>query len=231
MSITGQLYELQETDLEIETDAQSLVRFNSQLGDNQVVVKAQREFALAEQKLAELKKQQHDKEWQVDDLTNKVKATEEQLYGGKVTNPKELTGLQQEVGMLKSQRSNLEDDVLALMEQIEQAEIEVAGKNNNLKKVADAWQVQQQQLAADMEQLKARLAVLQQNRQQLAAQIAAPALELYTNLKNHKGLAVARVERGICRGCQISLSAAELQRARTGDMVQCSSCGRILFQL
>ncbi|MEE8619379.1 MAG: C4-type zinc ribbon domain-containing protein [Dehalococcoidales bacterium] len=33
----------------------------------------------------------------------------------------------------------------------------------------------------------------------------------------------------MCRGCRISLSAAELQQARSGSLVQCSNCGRILF--
>ena len=39
----------------------------------------------------------------------------------------------------------------------------------------------------------------------------------------------ARVEQGICRGCRISLPTTDLQQARSGKLVQCSSCGRILF--
>jgi len=230
MSIAGQLYELQELDLQIETDEQSLARSNSQLGENSVVVKAQDELAAVQQHLEDLKKQQQNKEWEIDDLTNKIKAAEGQMYGGKVTNPKELSSLQQEVGILKPQRTKLEDEVLVLMEQIEQAETAVTGKNDKLKQVAAEWQDQQQKLAVDIEQLKVALAELKNDRQELTSEIAAEAVELYTNLKNRKGIAVARVERGICRGCQISLSAAELQRARTGDMVQCGSCGRILFQ-
>jgi len=37
------------------------------------------------------------------------------------------------------------------------------------------------------------------------------------------------VEQGICRACRISLSANILQKARSGQPVQCGSCGRILF--
>jgi predicted nucleic acid-binding Zn-ribbon protein len=230
MSITGQLYDLQELDLQIETDEQSLARLNSQLGENSVVVKAQNEFAAAQQHLEDLKKQQHTKEWEIDDLTNKIKSAEEQMYSGKVTNPKELTSLQQEVGILKPQCTKLEDDVLVLMEQIEQAETDITGKNGKLKEIEAEWQVQQQKVAADIELLKAALVKLKNERQELASEIEVGLVELYTNLKNRKGIAVARVERGICRGCQISLSAAEQQRARAGDMVQCGSCGRILFQ-
>jgi len=91
------------------------------------------------------------------------------------------------------------------------------------------WQSQQQQLSADMEQLKAVLSNLQHKRQTLSAEIDPGAVELYHELKEKKGTAVAKVEQGICRGCRISLSATELQRARSGSLTQCSSCGRILF--
>ncbi|MDI6814491.1 MAG: hypothetical protein QMC90_00160 [Dehalococcoidales bacterium] len=40
-----------------------------------------------------------------------------------------------------------------------------------------------------------------------------------------RGTAVAKVEQGLCRGCRISLSTAKLQQARSGSLVQCSSCG------
>jgi len=229
MSVTGQLYQLQEIDIQIETDEQTLDRFASQLGENQVVIRAQKELASAQQHLEELRKQQLSKEWEIDDLTNKTATAEEQMYSGRVTNPKELTSLQQEVGILKAQRGKLEDEVLEIMEQIELAEANLASKDGELKKVEAEWQDQQQQLAANIEQLKATLSELKHKRQQFLSQIDPQTIELYLELKKHKGIAVARVEQGICRGCQISLSASELQRARAGDMVQCSSCGRILF--
>ena len=55
------------------------------------------------------------------------------------------------------------------------------------------------------------------------------AIEVYQDLKKHKGTAVAKVEQGICHGCRISLPISELQQTRSGSLVRCSSCGRILF--
>jgi len=34
---------------------------------------------------------------------------------------------------------------------------------------------------------------------------------------------------GICQGCRITLPNTDLQRARGGGVVRCSSCGRIIF--
>ena len=80
-----------------------------------------------------------------------------------------------------------------------------------------------------MERLKAELTDLKQKRQLLSAEIDPQAMELYKGLKKQKGQVVARVEQGICCGCRISLPTTELQRARGDSLVQCSSCGRILF--
>jgi predicted nucleic acid-binding Zn-ribbon protein len=57
-------------------------------------------------------------------------------------------------------------------------------------------------------------------------------LSFYDALRaKHQGRAVAKVERGTCGGCRISLPMSLLQRARSGShvMVQCSSCERILY--
>jgi predicted nucleic acid-binding Zn-ribbon protein len=38
------------------------------------------------------------------------------------------------------------------------------------------------------------------------------------------------VERGLCRGCGVTLPSGDVQRARAGqELVRCNSCGRILY--
>ena len=229
MSVARQLYQLQEIDLQIETDEQTLGRFASQLGESQAVIRTRNELTLEQQHLEELEKQQHSTEWEIDDLTTRVVAEEEKLYSGRITNPKELTSLQHDADGLKTKRSKLEDKALEIMEQVELTETSIADKSSELKKIEADWREQQQQLSANIDELKATLSDLRHKRQQISAQIDPQAVEFYQELRKHKGIAIARVEQGICRGCQISLPITELQRARAGDIVQCSSCGRILF--
>ena len=58
----------------------------------------------------------------------------------------------------------------------------------------------------------------------------ASSLGLYENLRRVKqGRGVARIERGTCQGCRLSLPTHLVQRVRTGGLlVQCPSCERIL---
>ena len=229
MNVTKQLYQLQELDLEIESNEQALNQIARQLGESQAVVRAQTEFTQAQQHVEELKRQQHSAEWEINDLVDKLTAAEGKLYSGTVKNPKELSSLQHEVDGLKARRNQLEDETLETMDQVELATASITSLGSKLKKLEVEWHNQQQQLSTNMEQLKTKLSDLEHKRQQLSAKIDPSAVEFYHELKKQRGTAVAKIEQGICCGCRISLSTAELQQARSNSLVHCSSCGRILL--
>lgn len=229
MSVSKQLYQLQEVDLELEANEQALRQIASQQRESQAVVKARTKLTSANQRLEELKQQQQSLEWEIDDLANKLAPAQEKLYGGSVRNPKELANLQHEVEGFKSKREQLENKALEVMEQVELAVASVATISNESKNLTAEWQSQQQQLSNNAEELKAMQSDLKHKREALSANIDPETIEFYDKLKQQKGTTMARVEQGICRGCRISLSTAELQQARGGSLVQCSNCGRILF--
>jgi len=229
MAVTRQLFELQELDTEIENGEQDLALKTGQLGDRQVLVEAQDRLSSAEQHLNELKKQHRSAEQDLDSLLAKIAAAEGELYGGKVTNPKELSNLQYEVTTLKAKSDEIENTTLEIIERVEAAEEAVTTATDEYKHIEEEWQQFQQQLTMDIEKLTANLADLKQQRTQLSEQIEPFAVALYERIRQQKKQAVAKVEQGICRACRISLSASALQRARSGQPVQCGTCGRILY--
>ncbi len=229
MSVVKQLYQLQEVELEIESNEQALAQIASQLGESQAVVRARTKLKLEQQHLEELRRRQHAAEWEIEDLVSKLTTAEGKLYSGRIKNPKELTNLQHEVDGLRIRRDQLEDKALAIMDRVELPTTSVDTLSNELKTLEAEWHSQQQQLSTNMEQLKTTLSDLKHKRQLLSVKIDPQAIELYQELKKQRRQAVAKVEQGICRGCRISLPTTELQRARGDSLVQCSSCGRILF--
>jgi predicted nucleic acid-binding Zn-ribbon protein len=229
MVVVKQLNQLQELDLEIESGEQALKQRNLKLGDREELDQAQNKLDVQKQHLNDLKHQQRSTEDDIDDLTSKISAVEEQLYGGKITNPKELSSLQQEVNILKNKRDQKENEALEIMEQAEAAEAIAAAAKSSFARREKEWQQQQQQLAVEIEQLKDRLSDLTQKRAAMTEGIEPQILRTYERLRKQKGQAVARVEQGICRTCRISLSSSQLQHVRSGTMEQCSSCGRILY--
>jgi len=229
VNVARQLYQLCEIDLELERNEQALKEAASRRGENPAVVRARREVAREKSHLEELKALQHPAEWELDGLVAKLTDAEAKLFGGQIRSPRELTGLQQEVEALKKRRGELEDRALEIMSQVELAEASLAELESRLKALEAEWRDRQQRLAAEIERLEGVVSGLGGERGPLSAGISAPAVELYQRIKKQKGSAVARVEQGRCRGCGISLSTAELQRAKGGSLMQCGSCGRILF--
>jgi len=185
--------------------------------------------AKEQQHLEELRRQQHSAEWEIEDLGTKLAAAKETLYSGRIRSPKELASLQHEVEGLEVRRDQLEERALETMEQVELAMDNLTAISNELGASESEWRSQQQRLSAEIEQFKDLLSELESKRQQMLAGIDSQTIDFYNQLKKQKGWAVAKVEQGTCRGCRISLSTAELQRARGEQLVECNSCRRILF--
>lgn len=229
MAITKQLFELQELDIDIEHTQQTLDLKTGQLGKRDTLDAALAHLIAAQKILDDIKHQRRDLEYELDDIGGKISKAESELYGGKITNSKELSSLQHEINTLKNMNDQLETRDLEMMDKVEAAEKSVAAETADCQKLETEWQQLQQQLAADIDLLKKTLTDLTEKRSQLSAQIDSPAVSLYENIRRQKKQAVAKVEQGICRACRISISASVLQKARSGQPVQCGTCGRILF--
>ena len=229
MSVASQLFDLQEIDLALGSNEQAQVRTGDQLGESREVARVRVRLVDEEKRLEELGRQQHSLEWEMEDLSGKVAATDAKLFGGMIRNPKELTNLQREADDLKARRSQLEDRVLDTMGEVEAASASVAATTAELSRLESEWRTQQEQLSAELKQLKEAHADLTRKRESLAAQVESGAMDVYQRLRAQKGTAVARVEQGTCRGCQIALPTTELQQVRSGRLTRCSSCGRILY--
>ena len=98
MSMAKQLYQLQEFDLEIESNERAMEQIVRQLGENRAVTQAQSRLKSAQQHLEECQHQQHSADWEIDDVVNKLNAAEEKLYSGRIKDPKELTNLEPSAG-------------------------------------------------------------------------------------------------------------------------------------
>jgi predicted nucleic acid-binding Zn-ribbon protein len=229
MAVAKQLFELQETDLQIEARNKAVKQMTVELGENDVLRGARNASAEEQKKLEGLLAEQRSLDWEIDDISAKLNGLEKDLYSGRIKIHKELTNLQQEIANLKGRRVQLEDKVLVLMEQTESSRTSVSELTNRQKIVEGDWQSKQDELKHTIEADTLLLAGLVRKRQELDKVIDESVMQLYQTLRERRGTAVAKVEQGICRGCRVSLPAREVQNARSGHLVQCSNCGRILY--
>jgi len=229
MNVSRQLFNLQEVDQELASNEQAHARISAQLGESKDVLDTRAKLEVETKQLEEITHSQHTVEWEIEDISAKLTKFEGELYSGKTTSPKELTSLQQEIDSLKNNRGKLEDRDLEFMETIESLNTTISELRSNLEKLEIEWQQKQKDFIAELKELEKLISGLTEKRKTLASEIDPQLLTVYEELKKQKGASVAKVEQGICRGCRISLPVNELQQVRSGSMVRCSSCGRILF--
>lgn len=231
MTSVADLYLLQEIDLELEAKQAALAELEERLGESDELRSARLEAAEKPERLRETQRGQRDAEWAVEEVRAKIQPLEEKLYGGSVKNPKELVGFQQDVDSLKGRQRELEDRVLEAMALVEEAERELAASEVRLSEVETQWRAEQEDLVRQGEELRREIEGLEGRRSAQGAAIDAGTMSQYDALrKAHQGRAVAKVERGICQGCRISLPMHVVQQARRGNpWVQCTSCERILY--
>ena len=225
------LYTLQETDLRIAQARQEVAALEAELQDQSALLTAQQAVEQHRQRLTALRATQKDKELETAQLQTKVQELESQMYSGRVRNPRELEAMQADGQHLRARQSILDEDLLQTMLQgdaVSQSlqEAEVALQQEQARRAGREVTIRQrlQQLTRELEEMEAQRGLL-------ATEVPPEELNLYQRLQSTRGgQAVARVEGGRCRGCNIAIPTHEFQRARGAKgVVQCGNCGRVLF--
>ena len=231
MSAALGLYRLQQVDSRIsQIDAQ--LRKIRELLENDVELRA----ALDKVRLAEADIQNAEQNRQVSEreaqtLQIKIQQAESSLYGGSVHNPKELQDLQADVASLKKHLSTIEEHELVAMQDVETAADRLGSAKEQLDQLQARLSGVHRKLIDEQTGLSKDLSNLQTERAAAVTAVAAAMLETYERLRSQRGgLAVAEIAENACVACGTILTAALQQNARhSPQLINCPSCGRILF--
>lgn len=167
-------------------------------------------------------------------LEDKIVGAERHLYGDGSSNAKELQAYQDEIAGFRRRIADLEDEELALMEQLEPIEASLAalaGTKAELDERAIALTAQVAVAEADLNAERTSVGAM---RADLAGGIDPGSLAEYERVRARLGgVAVARLEAGVCGACHLKLSAVEVDRILhlpADEAVTCEDCGRFLVR-
>ncbi len=229
MSQVRQLYRLQQIDSEINAKKLRLAEVVQLQRETQELRTARAREKHAAGELQKWQTRLNGLNLEQGSVSNEAKRTENRLYSGKVTNPKELADLQQKIEALGRRHATLDDEILEAMIMVEDVETEKVAADQQLAQILSGWEKDQEKLKAEQNELALSLHTLIQNREKQAAQIEQKTLTEYDRLRNRKGgVAVAALQGDSCGRCHLTVSATKIKRVETGEMVTCGGCGRIL---
>jgi predicted nucleic acid-binding Zn-ribbon protein len=193
-----------------------------------------REIVVTETEESDIAREQAKAEGDVEQVVARATRDQQRLDAGQVGSPRELENLQSEIASLQRRRSDLEDTVLEVMERREDAQSRLA------------------RLVAEREQLTAEITTVTERRDSVladidrdvektvgerasvVAEIPADLRDLYEKVRaQNGGVGAARLHRGRCEGCHLSLDSASLNAIRDAapdTVVRCEECRRILVR-
>jgi predicted nucleic acid-binding Zn-ribbon protein len=232
MTRIDMLQHLQNIDQEWEAKARQYQAVSNQLGDQAGLAERRHAHRQLSDELAATRGALHNAELELASLQDKARETEKALYSGRVTSPKELEGLHQDLVVLRRRIGALEEKVLEAMTRVDDlTEAERRGAKE-LGSFEEDWTRERGEMAAAHNGLRARLRELQEERARLRARLDPAVLRLYDELKGKKGGRVLSplLER-VCQTCRVTQPSHKVQIVVSGsEVVTCEGCGRILYQ-
>ena len=231
MTRVRKLYELQLVDTQIARLEAALAALDDGTAMRAQVEQARTAEETARAELQARQSRLRDLELELQSTVGKATKVEQDLYSGRISNPKELRAMQEDVEALGRQRQRIEDEMLGLMEEVER-------QLEQIRALEAARQARERELDEHLEEyttrqraLTAELEAARRQRDALAAEVDPDFLRRYERLRSRKdGLAVTAVNGSVCNACHMTVPEAVLNAARERDEIRtCEDCGRILY--
>ena len=231
MTSVRQLYALQELDLVLDQ-----LRNRQQVAEEELQTEVsigvlERALESETERITEVQLQQRHNQLEFESHRERSQVLETWLYDGSITNARDLENIQQGIGQrgpyVGAGRSRLArpfDSGGRVADQMRRPGPEthrdtgpVGGRRDELQQI--------------LQELAGQLGGYEDQRQKVADAVDPASLQRYETLRRSKnGVAVVKVARGLCQGCQMALPTQLNQKVRSGrQQVICTSCGRLLI--
>ena len=144
---------------------------------------------------------------------------------------KEYTGLQHEIEGVTQAIRQVEDQIIAQMEEAEQLKGLVDEAQKALDREESVILADKQVVQNEVDKLEAEMNGLKAQREQWVARIPEEALDAYKRTAMHRrGIAMAEAKNEICLECHMRIRPQLFQEIKRNDsIITCESCSRILF--
>ncbi len=223
------LLDVQKVDLtiqDLETEASAIPR---QIHEWDGALNAQKE------ELVELKKEFEEKkkdQRRVERLVEQKQADLSKLNAKLplIKTNREYKAILLEVDMVEKEISDLEEEILKKMDEVEVIEAKLKQKDAGIKEEEAKIQAEKEKLQQRQKTLLQSLKGTRSERENLAAGVDSTLLSQYDRIRLHKGgLALARVDDESCGACHMALPPQLVNEVIGGKVKSCPSCSRLLY--
>jgi len=225
------LMELQDLEFSIDHSRKALVVIKNQLEGNNPAKVARANFLKTQEEFKILSVTQKEFDDTLSQLVDRISATEKSLYRGTSFSSKELSGLQKDLDSLNKRKSNLEEELILLMDKCDNSKVTCENAEQFLEREEKTWNEKAKILMKNGQNLYSQMRAVDLILKNTRGKLPKELLDLYDKLKISKGFAVAKLEKEICSGCGVALPVSEVQQVRNSKQIyHCRNCSRILVE-
>ncbi len=231
-----QLYELlllQEIDGEIVREEEKQKRLPSRIREIEEGIDGiERKQQGSKENLKELQVKIKRKEIDAKAINTKIDQHQDELYGGKINDIKELKQLQQVIESMKKDRDKVEESLLVLMDEEDTLKSELNAIDQELVRLNRRLEHIKEEVRKQEEEINRRIEEKNKQRSEIAAKINnRDLMERYDMLWNAKeGRVVVEIDSPTCGGCNLSLPSDIIYHLQRDDLlITCPNCNRILI--
>ncbi len=172
------------------------------------------------------------KELDLAEKSNKINKHQEDLYGGKISDIKELKQIQKVIANYQKEKDSIEEDVLDLMEEMEDLDKSSGHLDEDLKVKEEEFKKRKEEEDLARLAIKKNMSSLNIKREEILSKITDNRLlKEYELLRKEKGgKAIMEVDGSICPGCYLDLPSDVIyQLKKNRKIITCPNCSRILI--
>lgn len=224
------LVQIQETDSQIIEITEKQKRLPDIIASLQINLdKAQSGLAEAVQHLEDANKERRTIEGQLKDSEEKIRKLKGRIP--EIKTNKEYQALLKEIELAEREKSDIEEKILMLLEEIDNLKVVRTEREQVVKGEERKFLDEKEKVEKDFNHLSERLKELEFRKNGLISQIDPRLLSEYNRLlSSRKGLAVVSVQNEHCRGCHIRIPPQIFTEIRKNDkIISCLNCQRILY--
>ncbi len=223
------LEELQKYDAQIQELKQALQAIPAKLDASK------NDLARVEGLLANERAQLAETQRYHTDQKQMVESDEEHLGAagrkqGAARNTKEFSAAQRELDGSRESIATRQAEIAKLVEAIEGKEKLLVERDNDVKTLRASVEKDTEQAKSRMSELEGKIAALKTDRDKIAKDVRPDVLKRYSAIRMRRGIAMASVVGGTCRGCNMNIPPQLYNVLQRGTTIEiCPYCHRIIY--
>ena len=162
------------------------------------------------------------------DIQEKINKLTDQLF--LVTNNKQYDALTNEIEHLKEQKKENEELIISNLEEKEILEKNINENEASLIELKTDLDVRRNKLDEALSETAEEKAALENSRKKQVTEIDDNTMQIYNKvISARSGIAVVPLSGNSCGGCGAALPLQMVSEIRAGDLHNCQSCGRFVY--